>query len=466
MMFKNSDKNAIYEKERELRRNIIRQDSNFTSEQFKCFNEQKVNEIVLNLSEPDIINKIAVEVDTRIVEPAERDARADDLVKLSSEDTKQDEKKKIISSLINEMNDEKKDEVLKELLDVTGLHTKQDEIKVPDKFPGFYCVYGRNKEIEIETDDGKEKKIEKVTVVDFGIVIDRTKKDVPKEMKDFRVAVEETKDIIETYYSDDNSGKGLTKSKRNQRIHEAWRSRDKHIYKLHEIAADGLNNTAPKTDEALSRLEVLKENILRREGKKVKNRYLSKLAGWALVFAVIALVLAIWSIKSSENYNVENKVEIAAEEQIDEQAIEDKDSADSEQINSIADAEETAMDFKGNEIYVYLFIFIGSLAGTIISYLVRNEKLEIKDLVVMEEDMVAPIGRLLCTGLISIVFMLFLVSKVLDIEIGGVPMSEIWRPENLEYQLLIGVIAGLTGNGLAGKLYDKSHEVVGAAGKK
>jgi len=544
-MFRNDDnKNEL-----EARRQIIRQDTNFLMEQFEGFNEPEAAKMVYKL-EPEMVDKIAGVVNISIDEPKTRNAQANALKKLGSKQTEKHEKKEIIVSLIKELNDDKKDEVMKELLEVSG--TKKANGKVPDKFPGAYCVYDKFAKIlrEEETSKAEKRRIErdakrntkaekkkasdkaegkaskttinidektpaemtenndketpsndtkpieqktlekdsesnKIEVPDFGIVIDRTINDIPKELKDFRIDVEETKDIIEVFYSDDNISKYILKRRRNERIREAWRSRDKHIFELGKIAADGLNNTNPKTDEASRRLEVLKDNILMQEGKNVKGRYLTKLTVWAVIFSVIGLIIGIISINISGNYGLDQKDDTPVTgESADEITLENNEAEETvpDDLDTILEPETTAsaaektddeeevdkatLDYKGNIVYAYLFVFIGSLYGAIVSYIFRKEKIAFKDLVVMEEDMLNPLGRLLSTGLISIIFMLFITSKVFDMQIGGVPLESIWKPENFEYQLIIGVIAGLAGNGLAGKMYDKANSVVGIAGKK
>lgn len=159
---------------------------------------------------------------------------------------------------------------------------------------------------------------------------------------------------------------------------------------------------------ALRSLEVLKEEIIFNEGKRIKNSYIKRLGSIAgAIFLILILI-----------YLIFQKYEFT------------------------------------QSFLMYLRVFMGSLVGTWISFGVRKFNIIFEHLSIIEEDMMEPFIRLIYIGICSIILLLFLNTGFLSINIGNLSTSEI--KVNNEMQCTIGILCGLIESKIGINIYNKA----------
>lgn len=188
--------------------------------------------------------------------------------------------------------------------------------------------------------------------------------------------------------------------------------KNKYFQKLLSLAQAGLVSEAAQPKLALMSLEKLKEEILLIEGQRIKNKYMQSLGVVAAILTIICYVLYIIL-----DYN------------------------------------------KLTDVNGYIFAFIGALIGAWVSFGARKFTLNFDELCVIEEDMMSPVIRLIYIGLCSMIFLLFLSSGIINIEIGSITTENV--SNNIKLQVLVGIICGLVESKIGINIYNKAKTIIG-----
>jgi hypothetical protein len=196
---------------------------------------------------------------------------------------------------------------------------------------------------------------------------------------------------------------------------------DQYRVKLASLARIGLQGDAdPKA--ARQALTSLQNEILTREGPRVKNGYMKTLGAWAIGFAAIALC-AYFAVRWGAPrdwliYNVRNVA----------------------------------------------LLWIGTMAGVWLSFGIRRAILNLKDLSNLEADKVEPAIRLIFTGLIAVIIALMFISAMVNIDVGGLHSAQILVHGT--QALLIGALLGISEQSLPGALTRRAAQFVNDIGGK
>jgi len=179
------------------------------------------------------------------------------------------------------------------------------------------------------------------------------------------------------------------------------------------LAQAGLvgDNAAPKV--AKRALNELKNEIVAREGGKVKNKYMKELGKKALSLAIPAVIIAI------------------------------------------------VLDFFTilPSIVVFLFLWSGCMVGVWLSFGVRKTILKFENLAVIEEDRLEPTIRLIFTGLLTTMIGLLLFTEVIKINVGSVSSTDL--SSNISVAILIGMICGFSEKALPDKIKEQANKLLG-----
>ncbi|RLJ90641.1 hypothetical protein DFR62_0786 [Planococcus citreus] len=183
----------------------------------------------------------------------------------------------------------------------------------------------------------------------------------------------------------------------------------KRVYfnKLLSLARVGFLGVSPQPKLAQTSLDLVKQEILLIEGHRIKNRYMKLLGIGALVS-----IVACWIV-----YGV---------------------------FSSITNI---------TPLIGYFSVWTGSMVGLWISFGARKLTFQLDDLSVLEKDNMNIYIRLPYIGLCAIIFFLLLNSEIFSFEIGETSFEAITG--RTEFQLLIGVIAGLFESKLGSSIYEK-----------
>lgn len=161
-------------------------------------------------------------------------------------------------------------------------------------------------------------------------------------------------------------------------------------------------------------LEILQEEILLVEGKRIKNKYMLKLGFSAMIYLIIAWLIYFLIL---------------------------------------------FIGLPTNEYLVYSTVWTGAMIGTWISFGARKFTIQLEDLSSIEEDKMNINIRLPYIGLCSIIFLIFINSGIFNVTLGNSSIYESLS-NNFELQLLLGVIAGLLESKLGIKIYEKANVIV------
>ena len=218
--------------------------------------------------------------------------------------------------------------------------------------------------------------------------------DIPKEQEKLYLAVESTQSIINSIRNIDTE------------------SNTDYIKSLFDIASAGLSRETYQVNPklALKSLEKLKDEILLKERSRIKNSYMKLLGIWSLIYILILLFV---------NDLVKNSYP---------------------------------------NIPRYVYVCIGSILGTWVSFGARKYNLSFKELSIIENDNVNPPIRLIFISLCSIIVMLFLQTEIVNISIGNKGPQSI--NESVEIQMSLGVIIGLVEYKVSKKLFTKANSVM------
>lgn len=187
----------------------------------------------------------------------------------------------------------------------------------------------------------------------------------------------------------------------------------KYFNKLLSLAQVGLvPETAAQPKMSLIALEKLKMEMLHIEGKRIKNQYMKKLGIIAIVLSIsIGMITVI--------------------------------------IPKI---------FEDTSLSIVAYTWLGAMIGAWISFGARKFKFKFEDLSVIEKDLLEPVLRLIYIGICSLVFQLFILCGIATITIGNITTQNI--KNDVEIQILIGVLCGLVESKIGIDIYKKANSVL------
>lgn len=230
--------------------------------------------------------------------------------------------------------------------------------------------------------------------IKFNLHSTRAKEKVPAIQQDLYVEVEKANVIIKNLNRTDSSIK------------------KEYFQALLSLAQAGLVGETSQPELAMKSLIELKKEIVLREGQRIKNNYMNELGINAIILSVIAIVL---------NYVLRSF-------------------------------------YKSNVLNMYLWVWIGAMTGTWISFAARTSLIKFEQLSILEEDMIGPRLRLIYIGLCSIVLVLLLNSNIISVKIGATSTEKLIN--NKELQFIIGVLCGLVESKLGINMYEKASKII------
>jgi hypothetical protein len=179
---------------------------------------------------------------------------------------------------------------------------------------------------------------------------------------------------------------------------------------LLSLAQAGLVGDHAQPEVAAGALTALKNEIVAREGGKVKNRYMKTLGLRALYLggSVLIVAIALYAIPRLRGWMP---------------------GADFIVFNN------------------FLFLWSGCMAGVWSSFGVRKTLLRLEDLPILEEDRLEPKIRLIFAGLLTMMVGLFFSLKVVTINLGPITTDQI--NTNVKLALLIGLLGGFSEKALS-----------------
>ncbi|MEL7659907.1 hypothetical protein [Acetobacterium wieringae] len=222
-----------------------------------------------------------------------------------------------------------------------------------------------------------------------------SKTEVPKEQQELFIEVENTNNVIKSLQNTTDAIK------------------TKYFSKLITLAQAGLVGETAQPALASKALEKLKEEIILIEGQRIKNDYMKKLGAKTILLCSAVFVLHLF-------------------------------------LNAFSPTLPYTM---------YCITFIGALIGTWISFGARKFKLEFIQLSIIEEDMMTPMIRLIYIGLCSVIFLLFLNTQIIEINIGNLSTANI--KDSTEIQAAIGILCGLVESKIGLNIYKKAVTILG-----
>ncbi|MEQ8156133.1 MAG: hypothetical protein ABRQ25_14805 [Clostridiaceae bacterium] len=189
-----------------------------------------------------------------------------------------------------------------------------------------------------------------------------------------------------------------------------------YIQELRSLAQTGLVGDKALPNLAADSLTILKNEIVKKEGPRIKNEYMLELGKMAGIFSVIA-ILGLAFVNYVHSY----------------------------------------------EWGIFLYVWIGAMLGAWISFGARKMSIEFDKLDNIEDDMMYPYIRLMFVGIVSIILLLFIKTSIITIDIGSFSTTQIQN--NLESQLLLGLICGLAESKLAVNIYKKAGSITDSINK-
>jgi hypothetical protein len=188
---------------------------------------------------------------------------------------------------------------------------------------------------------------------------------------------------------------------------------EQYFLPLLSLAELGLSGEKAEPKVAKRVLEELKNEILLREGGRVKNKYMRELGKKAIWLGLPAFAFA---------------TVLFVGKVLPEQAS-------------------------------FLFLWAGCMAGVWLSFGARKTKLKFEDLCVLEEDRLEPTIRLIFVGLLAIIMGLLIITKVLEIKIGTLVLNNF--DKDIRIAFLIGGICGFSETLLPSKIRDQASKIIG-----
>lgn len=192
------------------------------------------------------------------------------------------------------------------------------------------------------------------------------------------------------------------------------------VAKLTALCQVGLVGANSSSAVAMDALRALEADIVEREAGPIKNLYMRKLGGWALLFGGAGLVAYLFC--------------------------------------------QHLPWIPFEEFHRYRTVFLvwaGSMAGAWASFASRKVTLTFADLVALEEDRIEPQLRLVFTGTLTVVLALVFTTGVADVEVGSFKASALMSSGSVA--LLLGVFAGLAEKALPSTVMSRATSVITAA---
>lgn len=191
--------------------------------------------------------------------------------------------------------------------------------------------------------------------------------------------------------------------------------------KLKSLARVGLEGDA-SPDTARLALIALQNEILQREGPRIKNAYMRRLGLWALAFGG-ATAIGYMVIRNNHGFS-----------------------------------------FQFATLKNLFLLWTGTMIGTWLSFGIRKPAITMRDLSALESDMVEPPLRLLFTGLIAITFAFIFLTGMVNVEIGSLNSAQLLAHGSTA--LVIGLLFGVSEQVLPGALTRRASQFVSeVAGK-
>ncbi|MEA2874227.1 MAG: hypothetical protein QOH67_4203 [Hyphomicrobiales bacterium] len=191
--------------------------------------------------------------------------------------------------------------------------------------------------------------------------------------------------------------------------------------KLWSLAQVGLQGEA-SPDTARLALTALQNEILRQEGPRIKNTYMTRLGLFAFAFAAAAAI-AYLAIRNNDGFSVQL--------------------------------------FAMKNLFL---LWTGTMIGTWLSFGIRKPVITLADLGGLESDMVEPPLRLLFTGLIAITFGFIFMSGMVNVKIGTLDTVQLLNHGSIA--LAIGMLFGVSEQLLPGALTRRSSQFLSEVGGK
>lgn len=209
---------------------------------------------------------------------------------------------------------------------------------------------------------------------------------------------------------------------------------------LLSFAQHGLVGEAAAPTNALALIQNLRNEVLLQEGGTVKNRYMGKLAVWAVGSAVLSILIAVLLFPS-----------------------------DSPQPTSPIRAgdgggtAEAARPDSAKGVGGFFFVWAGSQLGVWLSFGARKRVITFDELPAVEEDRLEPPIRLAFAGLLSIAIALSLTTGFVTISFGTFNPANL--KTNAEIALLLGGLLGISEQVLAGKVASQASRLLQGLGR-
>lgn len=219
---------------------------------------------------------------------------------------------------------------------------------------------------------------------------ERAKEEVPEKQKALYCEMERANNIIKSLHNTKDGTK------------------EKYFKKLLSLSQAGLVGNTAQPDLAFASLAELKAEMVLVEGRRIKNKYMLQLGVKVMISCILGWVLYF-----------------------------------------ITKSFETIQPCS-----IYCLVMTGAFIGTWISFGARKFNITFEQLSLPEEDMMSQWIRLIYIGVCSAIFVLFLNTQVISIELGGLSTNMI--KENPEMQMALGVLCGLVESKIGINIYKKA----------
>lgn len=206
------------------------------------------------------------------------------------------------------------------------------------------------------------------------------------------------------------------------RLTEADRRYNAYFDKLAGIAVAGIGQD--QTLVGLRTLKHLQEEIIVREGGRIKNMHIRRLGLAAAVFSVPVLAIYLALI-----------------------------------CGDLGGLDNCPTVWTGlSEFRAFLPLLIGAAIGCWLSYALRNPEFEFADLTVIENDRLDPMARLLLVAAMTVVIGLILVKEIVVVEVGAFNTRFLTSGSSA---FLIGLFCGLVEMGMSTVVRARANAFVG-----
>lgn len=244
------------------------------------------------------------------------------------------------------------------------------------------------------------------TDLEFSMYNDIDEKDIPAEQKTLRIEVEKTLIALRTIFKDDT------------------KSFKEYFDQLYLLSTAGLSGDPATPILASEGLASLKNDILIKEGGKIKNKYLRSLG--KPVIAAVGL-LSLLSIVSA---NIPALLETA-----------------------------NYFDFFKTNYLVWANFFVmltGTMAGIWVSFGARKVEIKFDELAIIEEDRLEPVLRIVFVGILATFIGLLFSTEAVQVTVGTVSSKLINHDSRVA--LLLGFILGFSEKMLALKVSEQASK--------